>query len=159
MLMIRPVRKIFCVTHEGGDEILKKGNLSTRYIRPFQVLDCVGPVAYILALPPNLSAVHPIFHVSMLKKYHGGGNHIIKWDSVLLDKDLQYREEPVAILDRDIRKLRTKEIKFVKVQWMLLGKPRGTCKTSIPSCSTIQILLYPYFIQSFLVDHLGKSDG
>ncbi|WMV25978.1 hypothetical protein MTR67_019363 [Solanum verrucosum] len=95
----------------------KKGKLSPRYIRPFEILDCVGPVDYRLALSPNLSGVHPVFHVSMLKKYHGDGDYIIKWDSVLLDKDLQYEEEPIAILDRDVWKLRTNDIKSVKVQW------------------------------------------
>ncbi|WMV07813.1 hypothetical protein MTR67_001198 [Solanum verrucosum] len=50
------------------------------------------------------------------KKYHGDRDYIIKWDSVLLDKDLQYEEEPVAILDHDVRKLRTKDIEFVKFQ-------------------------------------------
>ncbi|WMV49812.1 hypothetical protein MTR67_043197 [Solanum verrucosum] len=94
----------------------KKGKLSPRYIRPFEVLECVRPVAYRLAFPPNLSGVHSVFHVSMLKRYHGDGDYIIKWDSFVLDKDLQYEEEPVAILDRKMRKLRTKEIKFVKVQ-------------------------------------------
>ncbi|XP_049365179.1 uncharacterized protein LOC125829996 [Solanum verrucosum] len=67
-----------------------KGNLSPRYIRQFEILDCVWPVAYKLSLPPSLSGVHPVF---------------------------LYGEEPVAILDLDVRKLRTKEIKSVKVQW------------------------------------------
>ncbi|XP_049368391.1 uncharacterized protein LOC125833287 [Solanum verrucosum] len=49
----------------------KKGNLSPQYIGPFEILDCVGPVVYRLALPPSLSEVHLLFHVSMLKKYHG----------------------------------------------------------------------------------------
>ncbi|WMV49420.1 hypothetical protein MTR67_042805 [Solanum verrucosum] len=93
----------------------KKGKLSPQYIGSFKILDCVGTVAYRLALPPSLSGVHPVFHMSMLKKYHENGDYIINWDSVSLDKDLQYEEELIAILDRDIRKLRTKGIKSVKV--------------------------------------------
>ncbi|XP_015164043.1 uncharacterized protein [Solanum tuberosum] len=58
-----------------------------------------------------------VFHQSRLKKYHGDKDYIIKWDSVSLDKDLQYEEEPVAIPGRDVQKLRTKEIQSVKVQW------------------------------------------
>ena len=95
----------------------KRGKLSPRYIGPFEVLKRVGEVAYELALPPGLSGVHPVFHVSMLKKYHGDGNYIIRWDSVLLDENLSYEEEPVAILDREVRKLRSKEIASIKVQW------------------------------------------
>ena len=61
--------------------------------------------------------MHPVFHVSMLKRYHGDGNYIIRWDSVLLDENLSYEEEPVAILDREVRKLRSREIASNKVQW------------------------------------------
>ena len=61
--------------------------------------------------------MHPVFHVSMLKKYHGDGNYIIRWDSVLLDENLSYEEDPVAILGREVRKLRSKEIASIKVQW------------------------------------------
>ncbi|KAH0669726.1 hypothetical protein KY285_023887 [Solanum tuberosum] len=107
----------------------KKGKLSPRCIDPFEILECVGPVAYRLALPPNLLGVHPVFHVSMLKRYHGDRDYIIKWDSIVLDKDLQYEEEPNAILDRDVRKLRTKEIKFVKVQWKHRPVEKVTWKT------------------------------
>ncbi|WMV45574.1 hypothetical protein MTR67_038959 [Solanum verrucosum] len=95
----------------------KKGKLNPRYIGPFEVLEYVRLVAYRLALPPNLSGVHPVFYMSMLKIFYGDGDCIIKWDPVLLDKHLQYEEEPVAILDCDVRKLRTKEIMSVKVQW------------------------------------------
>ena len=53
----------------------------------------------------------------MLKIYHGDRDYIIKWVSVVLDKDLKYEEESIAIVDRDVRKLGTKKNKFVKVQW------------------------------------------
>ena len=53
----------------------------------------MGEVAYELALPPGLSGVHSVFHVSLLKRYHGDGNYIIRWDSVLLDENLTYEEE------------------------------------------------------------------
>ena len=69
-----------------------------------------------LALPPGLSGVHPVFHVSMLKRYHGDGKYIIRWDSVLLDENFSYEEEPIAILDREVRKLRSREIASIKVQ-------------------------------------------
>ena len=95
----------------------KKGKLSPRYIGPLEVVERIGEVAYQLALPPGLSGVHPIFHISMLKKYHQGGDHVIQWDSVLLDQNLTFEEEPITILDRQIRKLRSKEIASVKVQW------------------------------------------
>ena len=94
----------------------KRGKLSPRYIGPFEVIKRVGEVSYELALPPGLSGVHPVFHVSMLKRYHGDGNYIIRWDSVLLDENLTYEEEPVAILDREVRKLRSREIASIKVQ-------------------------------------------
>ena len=59
--------------------------------------------------------MHPVFHVSMLKRYHGDGNYIIRWDSIFLDENLPYEEEPAAILDREVRKLRLREIASIKV--------------------------------------------
>ena len=71
------------------------GKLSLRYIRQFEILKCVGEVAYKLALPLGLSGVHPVFHVLMLKRYHNDGLYIIRWDSILLDENLTYEEEPL----------------------------------------------------------------
>ncbi|XP_070002274.1 uncharacterized protein [Nicotiana sylvestris] len=93
----------------------KKSKLSPRYIGYFEILERVGEVAYKLALPPSLSVVHPVFHVSMLRKYQGDLSHVLDFSSVLLDKDLTYVEEFVAILDRQVRKLRSKNIALVKV--------------------------------------------
>ncbi|WMV18915.1 hypothetical protein MTR67_012300, partial [Solanum verrucosum] len=55
-------------------------------------------------------------YIGLFERYHGDRDYIIKWDSIVLDKDLQYAEEPVVVLDRDVHKLRNKEIKAMKVQ-------------------------------------------
>ncbi|XP_070046389.1 uncharacterized protein [Nicotiana tomentosiformis] len=94
----------------------KKGKLSPRYIGPFEILEWVGEVEYILALLPSLAAVHPVFHVSMLWKYHSDPSHVLDFVLLQLDKDLSYVEEPVAILDKQVRNFRAKNIDLVKVQ-------------------------------------------
>ena len=87
----------------------KKGKPAQRYIRPFEIRSKVGEVAYRLVLPPELSWIHPVFHVSMLRKYIP--------DPVELSENLMYEEYLVAIVDRQIRQLHTKEIPMVKVLW------------------------------------------
>ena len=99
----------------------KKGKLSPRFIGPFEVLRRVGEVAYELALPPSLSGVHLVFHVSMLRKYHADLSHVLDFSTVQLDKSLGYEEEPIAIVDKQVRQLRSKRIFAVKVQWR--GQP------------------------------------
>ncbi|XP_070004269.1 uncharacterized protein [Nicotiana sylvestris] len=80
----------------------KKVKLSPRFISPFEVLQRVGEVAYELAQPPCLAGVHLVFHISMLRKYHGDLYHVLDFSSVQLDKDLSYVEHPMAILDRQV---------------------------------------------------------
>ena len=75
-----------------------------------------GPLAYRLALPLYSLIVYLVFHISMLKRYHGDGDYIAKWYSIVLDKDFQYENEFVSNLDHDVCKLRTKEINSLKVQ-------------------------------------------
>lgn len=60
----------------------KKGRLSPRFIGLFEVLRRVGEVAYELALPPSLTGVCPLFHISMLWKYHGDPSHMLDFSSV-----------------------------------------------------------------------------
>ena len=95
----------------------KKGNLSPRYIGPFEILDRVGATTYRLYLPANLSRLHNVFHVSMLRKYLSDLSHILSSEPVDLREDLSYVEEPVQILDRKDQVLRTKVIPLVKVLW------------------------------------------
>ncbi|XP_047306206.1 uncharacterized protein LOC124909584 [Impatiens glandulifera] len=105
------------------DIIFNKGDHKEReveskiYIGPFEILEAVGEVAYILALPPSLAAVHNIFHVSNLRNHIPNTNHVIHYEEVQLAKDLSYEERPTQILARQTRKLRNKEVSMVKVLW------------------------------------------
>ncbi|WMV51215.1 hypothetical protein MTR67_044600 [Solanum verrucosum] len=95
----------------------KKGKLSPRYIGPYRISKRVGNVAYELELPQELVAVHPVFHISMLKKCMGDPSLIIPTEDIGIKDSLSYEEIPVQILDRQVRKLRTKEVASVKVLW------------------------------------------
>lgn len=95
----------------------KKGNLSPRYIGPFKILERIGKVAYRLALPPELSSVHNVFHVSMLRKYISDPSHVLKSEPIEVQENLMYEEQPVQILDQKDKTLRNKVIPLVKVLW------------------------------------------
>ncbi|WMV59054.1 hypothetical protein MTR67_052439 [Solanum verrucosum] len=95
----------------------KKGKLSPRYIGPYRISKRIGNVAYELELPQELAAVHPVFHISMLKKCMGNPSLIIPSEDIGIKDSLSYEEILVQILDRQVRKLRTKEVASVKVLW------------------------------------------
>jgi hypothetical protein len=91
--------------------------LSPRYIRPFQILEKYGKVAYKLELPPSLAGVYDIFHVSQLKKCLKAPVDVVLLEVAPLDTDLTYLERPIKILDQKSRVTRHKTIKFYKIQW------------------------------------------
>ena len=91
---------------KGVKRFGKKGKLSPRFIGPFEILDKVGAVAYRLALPPALADSHNVFHISMLRRYVSDPSHVLKYDTIALQKDLSYEERPVSILDRGMKELR-----------------------------------------------------
>ena len=93
----------------------RKGKLSPRFIGPFEILERVGSVAYKLALPPSLSSVHDVFHVSMLRKYTAHPTHVIDYKPLEIEEDLSYQEKPIRILAREVKALRNRNIGFVKV--------------------------------------------
>ncbi|KAA0063495.1 pol protein [Cucumis melo var. makuwa] len=95
----------------------RRGKLSPRFVGPFEILERIGPVAYRLALPPSLSTVHDVFHVSMLRKYVPDPSHVVDYEPLEIDENLSYTEQPVEVLAREVKILRNKEIPLVKVLW------------------------------------------
>ena len=77
----------------------KRGKLSPRFIGPFKILERVGTIAYRLALPPNMSGVHEVFHVSMLRRYTPDPAHVVDWGEIEVDTDWTFKEGPVCIMD------------------------------------------------------------
>ena len=73
----------------------KKGKLSPRFVGPFEILERIGQVAYRLALPPALSAMHNVFHVSALRRYVSDANHILSYEDLDLEADLSFEVQPV----------------------------------------------------------------
>ena len=92
----------------------KRGKLSTRYIGPYEIIECIGPLAYQLTLPPELSKIHNVFHISILQKYIYDPSHVLSKQPIQLNEDLTYEEEPVEILEEKHQVLCTKIIPLVK---------------------------------------------
>ncbi|PKU59378.1 hypothetical protein MA16_Dca029042 [Dendrobium catenatum] len=102
---------------KGISRFGQSGKLSPRFIGPFEIIERVGPVAYKLKLPANMSDIHNIFHISMLRKWVTDESQKVPQNDIELQKDLTYVKEPETILERDVRRLRSRMIPFVKVQW------------------------------------------
>ena len=91
------------------------GKLLPRFIGPFEILDRIGAVAYRLALPPRLTNVHNVFHISMLLKYEPDHSHVLDWGDLTINEDVMYEERPIRVLDSQDQVLREKTILLVKV--------------------------------------------
>nr|GEW47619.1 putative reverse transcriptase domain-containing protein [Tanacetum cinerariifolium] len=92
-----------------------KGKLALRYVGPFEILKRIGPVAYRLRLPEELSSVQDTFHVSNLKKCLADANLHVPMDEIKIDKTLRFVKEPIEIMDREVRRLKRSKISLVKV--------------------------------------------
>jgi hypothetical protein len=146
-LKVSQYRKKICVnkgrTHiefKAGDHVFLKvkarrsslnmGNfskLATCYCGPFEILERIGLVAYMLAFPVSL-CIHNVFHVSLFKNYLPNANHIIYWKVIHVEPEGDFRVRPVCILDRKIKQLRNRAMELVKVQWTQYGPEDATWK-------------------------------
>ena len=121
----------------------KRGKLAPRYVGPFEILRQMGPVAFELALPPDFPPVHPIFHVSLLRPYVYDPSHVLAPQQIQLSSDLTFEERPVRIVDRQVRRLRNKDIATVKVVWGHHSEKDATWETEADMKNK-----YPYLFEA-----------
>ncbi|KAD4180307.1 hypothetical protein E3N88_28898 [Mikania micrantha] len=102
---------------KGVDRFGAKGKLAPRYVGPFEINQHIGPVAYRLRLPNELSGVHDVSYVSNLKRCLADESLIIPLDEIQIDEKLHFVEEHVEIMDREVKRLKRSRIPIVKVWW------------------------------------------
>ena len=124
----------------------KRGKLSPRFIRPFEILERVGTVAYRLALPPSMSCDHEVFHVSMLRRYTTDPAHVVDWGEIKVDTDGTFDEGPMCIMDSRDQVLRHKTVTLVRVLWRHRGVEESTWE-----CEDTMRATYPFLFRDVLV--------
>ena len=112
----------------GVVRISRRGKLSPRVIGPSEILERIGTVAYRLALPPSMSGVHEVFHVSMLRKYIPDPAHVVDWGQIEVDTDETFEEGPMCIVDSRDQVLQRKTVRLVRV---LLTDPIPSDRKSV----------------------------
>jgi len=108
-LKVSPMKKV----HRFG----VKRKLAPRYVGPYKIIEQCGPVAYRLQLPPEMSAIFNVFHVSQLKKCLRVPEEAIEPTSVKIQSDLTYEEKPIRVIEEMERMTQSKVVKFYKVVW------------------------------------------
>ncbi|GJQ99831.1 putative reverse transcriptase domain-containing protein [Tanacetum coccineum] len=133
LLLIRPelvqetTEKIFQIKEKLKTARSRQKSYAYKRSKPFEfkvgdrvllkIVECVGPVAYRLKLPQELSCVHDTFHVSNLKKCLDEPDVQVPLDEIEIDENLRFVEEPIEIVERDVKKLKRRRIPLVKVRW------------------------------------------
>jgi len=102
----------------GVGRALKCWKLTSRFVGPYEIVEKVGAVAYRISLPPSLSNLHDVFHMSQLRKYVYDESHVIQVDELEVRDNLTVETWPFRVEDREVKRLRGKEIVLVKVIWI-----------------------------------------
>ncbi|GJU93960.1 hypothetical protein Tco_1318716 [Tanacetum coccineum] len=113
-------------SYKGVIRFSKRGKLNPRYIRPFKILAKVGTVAYRLEVPEKMSRVHSMFHVSKLNKCLADEPLAIPLDEIQVDDKLNFIEEPVEVMDCEVKRLKQSRIPIIKVRWNSMRGPEFT---------------------------------
>jgi hypothetical protein len=98
-------------------------------VGPYEIKETCGPVAYQLKLPPHMSVVHDVFHVSQLQKCVCLPTEVLPEPEIEIEPDLSYQEHPVKVLDQKERSTRAKSIKMYKIQWSHHSVEEATWET------------------------------
>ena len=104
----------------------KRGKLLQRFVGSFEILEMVVTIAYQMALPPNISGVHEVFHISMLRKYTPNPAHVVDWGQIEVNADGTFEEGPVCILDSRDQVSRRKTVRLLRVLWGHYGVEEST---------------------------------
>ncbi|GKE40359.1 hypothetical protein Tco_1463764, partial [Tanacetum coccineum] len=132
---------------KGVVRFRKKGKLVPRFVGQFEITERIGPVAYRLRLPEELNGVHDTFHVSNLKNCLADPTLQIPLEEIQVDAKLNFVEEPVEILEQEIKKLKRSRIPIVKVRWNSKRGPEFMWE-----CEDQMKLKYPHLFSSSTVE-------
>ena len=120
----------------------KREKLWPRFIGPFEILERVDTVAYQLALLPNMSSVHEVFHVSMLRRYTPDPTHVVDWGEIEVNTDETFEEGSVCIIDNRDQVFRRKTMRLVRVLWQHRG-----VEESMWECEDMMRATYPFLFR------------
>ncbi|XP_073121631.1 uncharacterized protein [Henckelia pumila] len=141
----------------------KNGKLNPRYVGPFEILDNVGTLAYRLTLPPDMSRIHNVFHVSQLRKYIPDPNHVLEIEPLViegnLNEELKYKEVPIRIVDAKDQVLRIRTIPYVKVQRSNHSEREATWELKEKMQKQYPYLFEKQLDSSFKDETLNKEGG
>ncbi|XP_059294452.1 uncharacterized protein LOC132047421 [Lycium ferocissimum] len=99
---------------KGVMQFGRKGKLSPHFIGPYEIVRRSRKVAYELKLTSNMAMIHSVFHISILRLYKPDPSHVLTHEVIEINERLSYEEEPIQILARQVRRLRTKDVASVE---------------------------------------------
>jgi hypothetical protein len=121
----------------------KCSKLATCYCGPFEILERIGPLTYMLSFPMSL-CIHNFFHVSLLKKYVPDVNHVIDWNLIHVEPEGGFQVRRVCIADLKVKKLWNQAMELVKVQWTWYSLEDATWE-----CEDTMRAEYPHLFEEF----------